>query len=191
VVPQGGGEGRKSFPPPMGGRPKIMKYVCAFIAMELLRITRQIHCKAVEQRVTLIQRHYNRDWGTSYSRPPIDSYLTSPPVTKSWRRHCPVSGRGQGHVSNFYIVDLHRHLTNFSSESGVTGESVVFGSSCSSCPFHRHQPHFSGSTQFPTHTPVTKSWRRHRAVTGRVDVPICRQVRRSDCRLKPSRHEHR
>jgi len=26
-------------------------------------------------------------WGTSYSRPPIDLYLTFPPVTKSWRRH--------------------------------------------------------------------------------------------------------
>jgi len=23
-------------------------------------------------------RQYNRDWGTSYSRPPIDPYLTSP-----------------------------------------------------------------------------------------------------------------
>jgi len=32
--------------------------------MELLRITRQIHCKAVEQRATLIHRQYNRDWGT-------------------------------------------------------------------------------------------------------------------------------
>ena len=28
-------------------------------------------------------------WGTSYSRPPIDPYFTPPPVTKSWRRHCP------------------------------------------------------------------------------------------------------
>ena len=46
--------------------------------MELLRITRQIHCKAVEQRATLIHRQYNRDWGTSYFRPPIDPYLTSP-----------------------------------------------------------------------------------------------------------------
>ena len=46
--------------------------------MELLRITRQIHCKAVEQRATLIHRQYNRDWGTSYSSPPIDPYLTSP-----------------------------------------------------------------------------------------------------------------
>ena len=46
--------------------------------MELLRITRQIHCTAVEQRATLIHRQYNRDWGTSYSRPPIDPYLTSP-----------------------------------------------------------------------------------------------------------------
>jgi len=55
--------------------------------MELLRITRQIHCKAVEKRATLIHRQYNRDWGTSYSRPPIDPYLTFP-VTKSWRRHC-------------------------------------------------------------------------------------------------------
>ena len=39
--------------------------------MELLRITRQIHCKAVEQRATLIHRQYNLDWGTSYSRSPI------------------------------------------------------------------------------------------------------------------------
>ena len=30
-------------------------------------------------------------WRTSYSRPPIDPYLTSPPrVTISWRRHCVV-----------------------------------------------------------------------------------------------------
>ena len=35
-----------------------------------------MHYKAVEQRATLIHRQYNRDWGTSYSRPPIDSYLT-------------------------------------------------------------------------------------------------------------------
>jgi len=46
--------------------------------MELLCITRQIHCKAVEKRATLIHRQYNRDWGTSYSRPPIDPYLTPP-----------------------------------------------------------------------------------------------------------------
>ena len=44
--------------------------------MELLR--RQIHCKAVEQRATLIHRQYNRDWGTSYCRPSIDPYFTSP-----------------------------------------------------------------------------------------------------------------
>ena len=46
--------------------------------MELPRITRQIHCKAVGQRATLIHRQYNRDWVTSYSRPPTDPYLTSP-----------------------------------------------------------------------------------------------------------------
>ena len=46
--------------------------------MELLRITRQIHCKAVEERATLIHRQYNLDWGMSYSRPPMDPYLTSP-----------------------------------------------------------------------------------------------------------------
>ena len=51
--------------------------------MELLRITRQIHCKAVEQRATLIHRQYNRDWGTSYSRPPIDPYLTSSPLLQN------------------------------------------------------------------------------------------------------------
>ena len=36
------------------------------------------HCTAAEQRATLIHRQYNRDWGTSYSRPPIYPYLTSP-----------------------------------------------------------------------------------------------------------------
>ena len=46
--------------------------------MELLRITRQIHCKAVEQRATLIYRQYNRDWGLRTLDPPIDPYLTSP-----------------------------------------------------------------------------------------------------------------
>ena len=33
-------------------------------------------CRA--KSATLIHRQYNRDWGTSYSRPPIDPYLTSP-----------------------------------------------------------------------------------------------------------------
>jgi len=50
VAPTGRGGGKL---PPMSGRPKIIQYVCAFIVMELLRITRQIHCKAVEQRATL------------------------------------------------------------------------------------------------------------------------------------------
>jgi len=52
--------------------------MCAFIVMERLRITRQMHCTAVEQRARLIHRQYNWDWGTSYSRPHIDPYLTSP-----------------------------------------------------------------------------------------------------------------
>jgi len=39
------GEGRKL--PPYGWT---SKNVCAFIVMELLRITRQIHCKAVEPK---------------------------------------------------------------------------------------------------------------------------------------------
>jgi len=50
------------------------------IVMELLRITRQIHCKAVEQRATLIHRQYITGTGglRTRSRPPIDPYLTSP-----------------------------------------------------------------------------------------------------------------
>ena len=56
--------------------------MCTFIVTELLRITRQIHCKAVEQKATLIHRQYNRDWGTSYSGPTIDPYLTPPPSHK-------------------------------------------------------------------------------------------------------------
>jgi len=56
--------------------------VCVFIVMEILRITRQIHCKAVEQRATLIHRQYNRDRGNSYSRPyrPIPH---SPPLLQN------------------------------------------------------------------------------------------------------------
>ena len=63
-----GEEWGKLPPAPVGGRPKIMQYVCAFIVTELLRIARQIHCKAVEQTATLIHREYSRDWGTSYSK---------------------------------------------------------------------------------------------------------------------------
>ena len=87
VAPPGGKGG--SFPP-MGRRPKIMQYVCAFIVME------QIHCKAVEQRATLIRRQYNRDWGTSYSRPPIDPYLTSPLLQNPGGATASVSSYGEG-----------------------------------------------------------------------------------------------
>ena len=99
VVAQWRRQGEGGEASPMGGRPKIMQYVCAFIVMELLRITRQIHCKAVEQRTTLICRQYNRDWGTSYSRPPYRPIPHFLPVTKSWRRHCLTLsvGRQEGH----------------------------------------------------------------------------------------------
>jgi len=70
--------------------------------MELLCITRQVHCKAIEQTATLIHGQYNRDWGTSYSRPPIDPYLTPPcykilaaPLDKE-KVHWPVDVRVQG-----------------------------------------------------------------------------------------------
>ena len=52
------GEGEAS---PYGQTSRNYVNVCAFIFMELLRITRQIHRKAVEQRATLIHRKYNRD----------------------------------------------------------------------------------------------------------------------------------
>ena len=80
--------------------------------MELLRITRQIHRKAVEQRATLIHRQYNRDWGTSYSRPPIDPYLTSPPVTKSWRRHW-IGGECSSPLCVRYSVHVRRWTTRW------------------------------------------------------------------------------
>ena len=68
--------------------------------------TKLIHCKAVELRATLIHRQYNRDWGTSYARPPIDPYLTPPPpVTKSWRRHCLCP-------TNISVVVLNRKSQN-------------------------------------------------------------------------------
>ena len=40
--------------------------------------TSSYHTTNTLQRATLIHRQYNRDWGTSYSRPPIYPYLTSP-----------------------------------------------------------------------------------------------------------------
>ena len=58
--------------------------VCAFIVMELLRITRQIHRKAVEQRATLIHRPGLGDFVLQTPYRPIPHF---PPVTKSWRRH--------------------------------------------------------------------------------------------------------
>jgi len=52
-------------------------------------VSHDIHCKAVEQRATLIRRQYNLDWGTSYSRPPIDPYLTSPLLQNPGGSGCP------------------------------------------------------------------------------------------------------
>jgi len=47
------------------------------------------------RRATLIHRQYNWDWGTSYSRPPIDPYLTFPllqnPSSATVYSHGPVS----------------------------------------------------------------------------------------------------
>ena len=74
--------------------------------MELLRITRQIHCKAVEQRATMIHRQYNRDWVTSYSRPPIDPYLTSPPLQNPGGATVP-AGRFTG-VRELHFVRCER-----------------------------------------------------------------------------------
>jgi len=75
--------------------------------MELLRITRQIHCKAVEQRATLMHRQYNRDWGTSYSRPPIDPYLTSPLLPNpggACLPACPCSANSRTYTTNRLII---------------------------------------------------------------------------------------
>jgi len=66
VAPPGG---RGETSPPLWVDVQKLCKMCVFsiIVMELLRITRQIHCKAVEQRATLIHIQYNRDCGTSYS----------------------------------------------------------------------------------------------------------------------------
>jgi len=107
--------------------------------MELLRITRQIHCKAVEQRATSIHRQYNRDWVTSYSRPPIDPYLTSPcykilaaPLTPALS-DCPLDSSFMSRPlsprppSNMRFVNpLSRHVDTVRSKSqrGGGGEKV-------------------------------------------------------------------
>jgi len=76
VAPPGGEGG--SFPSYGWTSKNYVICVCFHCHGTSSRITRQIHCKAVEQRAPLIHSQYNRDWGTSYSRPPIDTYLTSP-----------------------------------------------------------------------------------------------------------------
>ena len=83
-------EGRREVPPtfqpwsvaPPGGKlfplwADVQKLcnMCVLSSSWNFFVSRQIHCKAVDQRATLIHRQYNRDWGTSYSRPPIDPYL--------------------------------------------------------------------------------------------------------------------
>jgi len=80
-------QGEEGKLPPYGWTSKIYVICVCFHCHGTSCITRQIHCKAVEQRAKLIHRQYNRDWGTSHSRPPIDPYLTSPRY-KIWRRHC-------------------------------------------------------------------------------------------------------
>ena len=70
----------------MGGRRKIMYYMCAFIVMELLRITRQIPyptnslCTAVNVSAS----------GGLRTLDPLWTHTSLPPVTISWRRHCVV-----------------------------------------------------------------------------------------------------
>ena len=59
VYTNGATRGGKEELPPLWVDVQKLCNMCAFIVMELLRITRQIHCKAVEQRATLIHRQYN------------------------------------------------------------------------------------------------------------------------------------
>ena len=68
----GAGRGRGKLPPYGWTSKNYVICVCFHCHGTSSYHTRQIHCKAVEQRATLIHRQYNRDWGTSYSRPPID-----------------------------------------------------------------------------------------------------------------------
>ena len=92
--------------------------MCAFIVMEILRITRQIHCKAVELRATLIHRQYNRAWGTSYSRPHRDPYLTPPllqnpggaTVKQYATRTPPPAGKRSVAISSSVCVCVHEHI---------------------------------------------------------------------------------
>jgi len=67
--------------------------MCAFIVVELLRITRQIHCKAVEQRATLIHRQYGNGLPSPGSAMPrlAKSVLVDVDMASSGRRSSPGS----------------------------------------------------------------------------------------------------
>ena len=96
--------------------------MCAFIVMELLRITRQMQCSKCVSFC-----------GTSYSRLLPNPYLSSPPpVTKSWRRHrrlfilrvrqpseIPTGGPPQRICSKF-SSEVGRRLTSLSGDSRET-----------------------------------------------------------------------
>jgi len=68
-----------------GGRGKLPPYgwtsknyvICVFSLSWNFFVSHDKYIARPSSRATLIHRQYNRDWGTLYSRPPIDPYLTS------------------------------------------------------------------------------------------------------------------
>jgi len=71
-------------------------------------------------RATLIHRQYNGDWGTSYSRPPIDLYLTSPLLQNP--------GGATGPSIRLFIIDLKNvqiKIKNVKNVKNVTKNTFV------------------------------------------------------------------
>ena len=85
------GEGREASP--LWVDVQKLCNMCAFIVVELLRITRQIHCKAVEQRATLIHRQYGNGLPSPGSAIPrlAKSVLVDVDMASSGRRSSPGS----------------------------------------------------------------------------------------------------
>ena len=110
------------------------------------------------RRATLIHRQYNRDWGTSYSRPPIDPYLTSPcyKILAAPQRVCEGCRQSDGGgVGGVVDVGLSWPLTGGSSTSSSSADGGQQVSS--SVQRHSNDRHSSSSSSSSYSTQLVDS----------------------------------
>jgi len=124
--------------------------VCAFTVMELLRIARQIHCKAVEQRATLLHRQYNRsvvtplaEWtpGAVCDMPSCPAVLATLRLSRKPKHQPPPQLPVSACLLFQFLIKMRCSL-------------YWYAERCLPPPWRTERP-------IPHSHPVTKSWRRH------------------------------